>query len=79
MTRSSGSVGKKGLTNAFQTPKPVPRRASSPISTGMEAMNVMAFELRANELNKIGPKGCTLVKPIRAKTTIYRAPVKETV
>jgi hypothetical protein len=57
------------LTKAFHTPKAVPSKASSPTRMGIEAINVMAFELRAKELIRIGTSGCTLVKPMRANTT----------
>jgi len=41
-------------------------------------MKVMALLLRAKELIKMGTKGCTVVKPISAKTTMYMAAVIET-
>jgi len=47
----------KVRTNDFQTPNAVPKRASLPTRTGMEAMKVMALVLSANELSKIGPNG----------------------
>lgn len=42
-------------------------------------MKVIAFVLKAKELNKIGASGWIVVRPISAKTTTYRAPVNETV
>jgi hypothetical protein len=67
------------LTNDFHTPNAVPRSASSPTRIGIEAMKVMALLLRAKELSKMGASGCTVVKPINAKTTMYTAAVIETV
>jgi hypothetical protein len=57
------------LTNAFQTPKAVPNSASFPTRIGIDAMKAIALVLRAKELNRIGASGCTVVRPIRAKTT----------
>jgi hypothetical protein len=56
------------LTKAFHTPIAVPSSASSPIITGMEADRGIAYVESANELRMIGPRGCTLVRPMRAKT-----------
>jgi hypothetical protein len=39
---------------------------------------VMALVLSAKELSKIGANGWTVVKPIRANTMMYMAPVNET-
>lgn len=41
-------------------------------------MKVIAFVLSAKELSRIGAKGWTVVSPIKAKTTTYKAPVNDT-
>ena len=55
----------------------VPSNESSPTNTGIDAINEMAFVLKAKEDSKIGASGCTVVKPSKAKTTMYSAPVHE--
>jgi hypothetical protein len=44
----------------------------------MDAIKVIALVLSAKELSKIGANGWTVVKPIRANTMMYMAPVNET-
>lgn len=60
----------RGLTNADQTPYAVPMRLSSLMRMGMLPTNGMTFIDNAKELKTIGMRGCTVVKPMRAKTTI---------
>lgn len=66
------------LTKDFHTPNAVPSKASFPTRMGIDAIKVMALVLSAKELSKIGANGWTVVKPIRANTMMYKAPVKET-
>ena len=53
----------------LKTPKALPSLASSPTSTGTEAMKGKMFDTKATEEIRIGASGCTVVRPIRAKTT----------
>lgn len=65
--------------NAFQIPMAVPIFMSFPTKTGKAHRNVIAFVDKAKEDSKIGARGWTVVNPIKANTTMYRAPVHDTV
>lgn len=56
------------FANAFQIPRAVPNNESSPTKMGIEAIKVMALVDRANEEMRIGQRGWTVVRPMRAKT-----------